>query len=178
MRCTSYRASKPTKPTAELDQFGNPVIHIDPGVMANWTMSRIFTLAHECGHHRLGHTTPGGLWARNMLFWATRAQELEADCWAAKALASVGYRRDLEKAFIDFIYQGGTPPSNYPSGHERAETVARCAAGVERRNNMPGGGGRDSGWRVTLRTVIDIRLPSASRRSPFSAASGARHTAR
>ena len=29
-----------------------------------------------------------------------------------------------------------------------------------------------------LRTVIDIRLPSASRRSPFSAASGARHTAR
>ena len=30
----------------------------------------------------------------------------------------------------------------------------------------------------TFRTVIDIRLPSASRRSPFSAASGARHTAR
>ena len=29
-----------------------------------------------------------------------------------------------------------------------------------------------------VRTVIDIRLPSASRRSPFSAASGARHTAR
>ena len=29
-----------------------------------------------------------------------------------------------------------------------------------------------------LRTVSDIRLPSASRRSPFSAASGARHTAR
>ena len=29
-----------------------------------------------------------------------------------------------------------------------------------------------------LRTVIDIRLPSASKRSPFSAASGARHTAR
>ena len=34
------------------------------------------------------------------------------------------------------------------------------------------------GRRETLKTVIDIRLPSASRRSPFSAASGARHTAR
>ena len=31
---------------------------------------------------------------------------------------------------------------------------------------------------AALRTAIDIRLPSASRRSPFSAASGARHTAR
>ena len=31
---------------------------------------------------------------------------------------------------------------------------------------------------LNLRTAIDIRLPSASRRSPFSAASGARHTAR
>ena len=34
------------------------------------------------------------------------------------------------------------------------------------------------GSHLTVRTVIDIRLPSASRRSPFSAASGARHTAR
>ena len=39
---------------------------------------------------------------------------------------------------------------------------------------------RPNSFRVgdVVRTVIDIRLPSASRRSPFYAPSGARHTAR
>ena len=134
--------------TAELDSFGRPVIHIDPGAMANWTTSRVFVLAHECAHHRLGHITPGGLWARNTLFWATRTQELEADCWAARALASVGYRQDLERAYIDFAYQGGIPPGNYPSGLERSQTVARCIA--------PGGGRRQdrTGWRAQLRQQL------------------------
>merc|ERR1712139_426980 len=42
--------------TARTDAYGNKFIHIDPGAMNNWTMSRVFTLAHECAHHLLGHT--------------------------------------------------------------------------------------------------------------------------
>ena len=135
----------PQSATAERDSLGRPEIHVDPGVMANWTMSRIFTLAHECGHHKLGHTTPGGTWIRNTQFWATRAQELEADCWAARALAANGYRRDLEKAYIDFAYQGSVPPGNYPSGQERAHNVARCAQTRE-----------DDGWRRDFRAQIAL----------------------
>ena len=133
----------PQSATAERDSLGRPVIHVDRGVMANWTMSRIFTLAHECAHHRLRHTTPGGTWIRNTQFWATRAQELAADCWAARALAANGYRRDLERAYIDFAYQGSVPPGNYPSGQERAQTVARCA-------------GEDDGWRTDFRAQIAL----------------------
>ena len=134
----------PQSATAERDSLGRPVIHLDPGVMANWTMSRIFTLAHECGHHKLGHTTPGGTWIRNTQFWATRAQELEADCWAARALAANGYRRDLERVYIDYAYQGGVPPGDYPAGQERARIVARCASTRE-----------DAGWRRILRAQIE-----------------------
>lgn len=117
----------PQSATAERDLYGNPTIHVDPGVMKDWTMSRVFTLAHECGHHRLGHTTRGGRYVRNTQFWATRVQELEADCWAARALAANGYAYDLRRSYIDFAYKGGFRPGNYPSGLERADTVARCS---------------------------------------------------
>lgn len=61
-------------------------------------------------------------------FWATREQELEADCWAARALAQTGHLGDLERVYIDFSYEGRIPPGNYPSGSERARHVARCTA--------------------------------------------------
>ena len=53
------------------------------------------------------------------------------------------------------------------------EYVDHEAGGDELLNKL-----RENVPEPTVRTVIDIRLPSASRRSPFSAASGARHTAR
>lgn len=37
---------------------GNRVILVDPSVLSNWKLSRIFALAHECGHHILGHMSP------------------------------------------------------------------------------------------------------------------------
>ena len=124
--------------SAARDPSGRPVIYVDPGVMSNWTSSRMFALAHECGHHKIGHTTPRGQWFRYSQGWATRVQELEADCWAAEALALRGYSGDLRRQFDDFLRQGGASLlPNYPSGMERAETVARCA-GMS--------GGRDE-WR-------------------------------
>lgn len=123
-------ARTPQDAVATRDGFGRPVIYVDPRVMANWTMSRVFAIAHECGHHMRGHVTPQGLWWRNTDFWATRAQELDADCWAASALAAQGYyRRDLERAAYDFARRGPFMQGNYPSGQERAEVVIRCARG-------------------------------------------------
>lgn len=116
----------PQLASASIDQYGR-VIYVDPGVMSNWTMSRIFLLAHECGHHRKGHITPNGMWFRNTQFWATRAQELEADCWAAKALAANGYFGDIERTVRQFASQGIYPQGNYPSGQERAQVIDRCA---------------------------------------------------
>ena len=102
-------APTPQKATAWRDpRTGQPFITVDPGVMGNWTMSRVFAIAHECGHHMRSHTMPQGQWWRRMQFWATRAQELDADCWAARALAAYGYGylADLQRAARDFAMEG------------------------------------------------------------------------
>ena len=119
--------------SAARDQFGNPVIYVDPGVMANWTMSRMFALAHECAHHKLGHTLPQGMWFRNTQYWATRQQELAADCWAAEQLARTNDTDDLERMILQFASQGPMPQGSYPSGTERANNAARCA-GIDLRS--------------------------------------------
>ena len=113
--------------SAAVDQLGRPVIYVDPGVMGNWTMSRMFALAHECGHHKLGHSTPQGLWFRNTTAWATSQQELAADCWAAQALANIGDLQDLRQMIVQFSSQGDVPQGPYPVGRQRAAAVAQCA---------------------------------------------------
>lgn len=113
--------------SAARDQFGNPVIYVDPRVMSNWTMSRRFALAHECAHHMLGHTLPQGMWFRNTQYWATRQQELQADCWAARQLARTHNVQDLRRMIVQFASQGPMPQGAYPSGTERAHAAARCA---------------------------------------------------
>lgn len=113
--------------SASLDSFGNPVIYIDPSAMSNWTASRMFTIAHECAHHILGHSLPQGMWFRSMNFWATREQELAADCWAAQQLRAILGIQDLQRTIAQFSNQGPMPQGNYPSGLERASVVARCA---------------------------------------------------
>ncbi len=112
---------------AARDAFGRPVIYIDPGVMNNWTMSRKFVLAHECAHHMLGHSLPAGLWFRNTRYWATRAQELEADCWAARKLAETEDTEDLRRTILQFASMGAAPQGAYPAGFERAQAAAHCA---------------------------------------------------
>jgi hypothetical protein len=117
----------PQGASAGLDQFGRRVIFIDPSVMANWTTSRMFAIAHECGHHMLGHSLPQGMWFRNTVYWATKEQELQADCWAGQQLSRVGDFVDLRAVINQFARQGAIAQGNYPSGSERAVTIARCA---------------------------------------------------
>lgn len=115
--------------TARKDPAGNKYIHIDPGAMANWTISRIFTLAHECAHHRLGHTNSLGEAER--FAGGTARQELEADCWAAKKLRSNGYDSEVQRMVFESYQQGHFSGGvGYPSGVERARNIASCADGA------------------------------------------------
>jgi hypothetical protein len=67
------------------------------------------------------------MWFRIMRFWATRQQELEADCWAAQKLVGIWAFQDLQRIIRDFLNQGSVPQQNYPSGMERATVVSQCA---------------------------------------------------
>src|SRR5690606_22674503 len=62
---------------------GTPVIFIDPGTWQGDQAFLTFTIAHECGHHRLGHTLPQGV--RSRMYFVAQ-QELQADCFAARSV--------------------------------------------------------------------------------------------
>ncbi|NQY37296.1 MAG: hypothetical protein HRT37_20525 [Alteromonadaceae bacterium] len=113
--------------TARTDKYGNKFIHIDPKAMSNWTTSRMFTLAHECAHHLIGHTTPLG--QKERYYGGTSKQELEADCWAARKLESIGVYRDIDRAILDNAKQGHFSSGGYPTGMERAQNIINCVEG-------------------------------------------------
>lgn len=119
----------PQTAVASRDREGKPIIYIDPSAMSNWTHSRIFTLAHECGHHRLGHSTPSGMLFRKNTRWATKTQELQADCWAAIALRQIWELKDINRMINIYRNEGGVNVGGYPSGLERAENIRNCAYG-------------------------------------------------
>ncbi|TNC82814.1 MAG: hypothetical protein C9356_02800 [Oleiphilus sp.] len=105
---------------------GQRVIIVDPSVMDNWRFSRVFVIAHECAHHILGHLSPSQQFQRQHMN-ATRRQEIEADCWAARTLANNGYIREIQRAVVQNASQGPIMQGPYPSGMERAEFIANCA---------------------------------------------------
>lgn len=124
--------------TARKDAFGRPFIHVDPGAMRNWTTSRRFVLAHECAHHRLGHTSPLG--EQQRFFGGTRQQELEADCWAARALRQHGLTADITRTVLEHASQGHFAANGYPSGQERAHNIQACAGGGQQAGSQQAGG--------------------------------------
>lgn len=112
--------------TARTDEYGNKFIHIDPAAMNNWTVSRMFTLAHECAHHLIGHTSQLGQLER--FSGGTAKQELEADCWAARKLASIGFDHDISRTILDHANAGHFSAGGYPSGSERANNILNCVS--------------------------------------------------
>ena len=125
-----FTGQNPQIATAEKDQFGNKIIHIDPSALANISSSRLFTLAHECAHHKLGHTSALGEMER--YHGGTRKQELEADCWAAKQLSAYNLAGDLQFQMLTNLASGHFAGGGYPSGNERAQNILSCAS-----NNAP-----------------------------------------
>ncbi|HLQ22124.1 MAG TPA: hypothetical protein VK132_02900 [Gemmatimonadales bacterium] len=108
---------------------GRPTIYYSPTLLAQVgpDLGRFF-LAHEYGHIVGGHTG-GALGAGDPGFsTARRAQELEADCYAAQRLASTA-PADVEAAIRFFTLIGEFRFDDlHPSGSERAARSAACAA--------------------------------------------------
>ncbi len=116
----------PQDASADMDQFNNPVIYVDPSVMANSKHSLLFVLAHECGHIKLGHIAPEGQGFRHGSYWATREQEFAADCWATIALMKAGYGDEIMRTVEEDESQGSFHLGPYPSGRERREKILSC----------------------------------------------------
>jgi len=121
--------SDPQVASARIIPSVGKYIHIDPGAMENWTMSRMFTLAHECAHHLLGHTNSLGQAER--FYGGTAKQELEADCWASAKLRSIGYNSDITRTILERSSEGHFSAGGYPSGAMRAQNIATCAGSPE-----------------------------------------------
>lgn len=115
---------EPQIATARTNAYGKKFIRIDPSAMSNWSMSRLFTLAHECAHHLLGHTNSLGKAER--FYGGTAKQELEADCWAARKLQSIGYHNDITRTILQHAHTGHFSTGGYPSGKQRANNILSC----------------------------------------------------
>ncbi len=97
------------------DGYGNPIIEINPNVLAYYTpLTKQFWFAHECGHHAL---------------YPQQNSEPSADCFAVKNLRSLGmmtYEQDVD----DMLWQISQLPGNYQTGHlpgpARAQNMYIC----------------------------------------------------
>lgn len=103
---------------------GKQVIVFDPVVMRSLPYSRAFTLAHECAHHLLRHTSIAGLLREGHDF---QAKELAADCMAAELLIANGEKAEALAQRDRFQSLGDTKPGpRYPSFERRAAELTRC----------------------------------------------------
>ena len=122
---------------------GRPAIVVDPTLLEEAEKPRfVFFVAHECGHHVLGHVTPEGISRRAASTRAVRDQEMSADCWAAETLARLGQERPI-RIMSDRFHRSGlySPGAGYPAGIQRSTIIRQCAA-VGRESASTGAGKR------------------------------------
>lgn len=106
---------------------GRSMILIDPSVLDKLPYVRSFVLAHECGHHALGHTSPQGFLLEGFLF---KDKELAADCWAAKTLIEAGQGHVVERQIGLFEQRKDLRPGpRYPAWRERVAKMRECTNG-------------------------------------------------
>jgi hypothetical protein len=103
-----------------------PIIHVNTRFF-KWISpeSQAFVLAHECGHHALGHVAkPGGSNPRD---------EFQADCYAVRLLFKLGIidsDDDLVEIEKDFFEMNGGRPAprsrTHPGTIERFDSANAC----------------------------------------------------
>lgn len=129
-------STTPTIAQAVIGAEGSKVIVIDPSLQApEESFRRTFMIAHECAHHRMGHSNLASRQQRILSSRVVRDQELSADCWAAETLARAGQDRTT-RLMADRFFRGGlySPGNGYPSGLQRSTIIQQCAqAGREAR---------------------------------------------
>ena len=101
------------------------VILFDPKIMKTLPFLDEFVFAHECGHHALKHVSPLGTLRTDLPF---KIKELNADCWAGKAMAKAGFQKIIRDQ-ITIFRDPATPASapRYPTYGERADKLEECS---------------------------------------------------
>jgi hypothetical protein len=126
----------PEQGVSMLDSNGRPVIVVNATTMTDQPAYGRFLMAHECCHHTLGHVQLyheglGHLGPQPFFYIAPalKQMELDADCCAAKLLKSRN-ETDAIEAAQQAMMSFGTDPTGayYPTGVERADNIAKCAA--------------------------------------------------
>ena len=118
------------------DASGKPAIVVSGFTLADKPDYGRFLLAHECCHHSLGHMDRfkdqlGHVGPQRFFFIAPelKQMELDADCCAVKMLRSKHDTSSVEAAEEAMTRFGNDQTgAHYPTGNERAENMAKCAA--------------------------------------------------
>jgi len=119
-----------------MDADDHPVIVINGITVRQEHAYAEFLMAHECCHHTLGHVAAvhrvlGQLGPQPFFYIAPqlKGMELEADCCAVKMLKQKGDLDAIEAGRVAMSQFGSSPTgAHYPTGDERADNIANCAA--------------------------------------------------
>ena len=125
----------PEMASSTYDAEGRPAIAIDAGTLKDDVRYAHFLMAHECCHHVLGHVRLtsqqlGQLGPQPFYYIQPllRGMELDADACAARMLSNTHEPEAIETARLKML-EFGTEPTGayYPTGIERADTIAHAA---------------------------------------------------
>jgi hypothetical protein len=119
-----------------MDADDHPVIVVNGLTVRQEHDYAEFLMAHECCHHTLGHVAAvhrvlGQLGPQPFFYIAPqlKGMELEADCCAVKMLKLKGDLAAIEAGRVAMSQFGSSPTgAHYPTGDERADNIANCAA--------------------------------------------------
>jgi len=126
----------PEEGSSMTDSHGTPMIVVNANTLHDDPAYGDFLMAHECCHHSLGHVTKfkqglGQLGPQPFFYIAPQLKqmELDADCCAVKLLKERHETASVEAAENAMALFGKNPTgAYYPTGEERAENIAKCAA--------------------------------------------------
>ena len=126
----------PEQAMSMLDSNDRPVIVVNAATLIATPAYAHFLMAHECCHHTLGHVRRfregfGHVGPQPFFYIAPalKQMELDADCCAVRMLKFTREPDSIEAARTTMSDFGATPTgAYYPTGIERAENIASCAA--------------------------------------------------
>jgi len=121
------------------DRLGRPVIVVNTVTLRHRPSYGKFLMAHECCHHTLGHVANfkkqlGHVGPQAYFYLAPELKrlELEADCCAVKLLRERHDLDGIEAGRVAMALFGARQTgAHYPTGAERADNIAGCAAADE-----------------------------------------------
>jgi len=99
---------------------GGPAIVLNTGALVNapWAFA-VFTYAHECAHHYLGHIIQPS-------YFPNPPHELAADCIAAKSTRNYGWLPPQQfYAAMQVLYNFNADPG-HPDGPTRVQNATAC----------------------------------------------------